>query len=371
MLTIDTHLHIFPFLGGASGYASVEERMRTMQYVGRHSMPRRKRDGVIVTEPTLWDGVNDNWDGLLDVNYRAGRFGRYEWDKDGETYYSEGFPPSLQDMESTADYMIAQMDFAGIDVAVLQNDYLYGYLNDYFGDAVRQYPDRFIGTVKLKEVEAFSDVQIAELNRCVTEFGFKGLFFQKAGFNLAGSTDKLNDPKFDVLWNEVQRLGMMLYLHGFFEDWLRIADIAARFPGIQIIHTLPTWNFPRDGIGRMPREGKIHLRQDFRELLAQPNFHFEISPIAYGALYEYPYTELIPTFRPFYEEFGGTKFVWGSDMPNLERWCTFQQGIDYFRLHWNFVSKEDKALITGGNASRIFKLEQPAPNGRVAQSASV
>jgi len=60
----------------------------------------------------------------------------------------------------------------------------------------------------------------------------------------------------------------------------------------------------------MPREGKVHLRQDLRELLSLPNMHFEITPIAYGALYEYPYTELIPTFRPYYEEFGAEKFVW-------------------------------------------------------------
>src|SRR5262249_58440667 len=96
--------------------------------------------------------------------------------------------------------------------------------------------------------------------------------------------------------------------------------------------------------------------EDIRELLALPNVHFEISPIAYGALYEYPYTELIPTFRYYYEEFGGSKFLWGSDMPNLERWCTYQQGLDYLRLHWNFISREDKALITGGDAARGLKL---------------
>jgi predicted TIM-barrel fold metal-dependent hydrolase len=360
MLTIDTHLHVFPFLGGACGYSSADERMRIMQYVMRHAMPRRKRDGAIVTEPTLWDGEHDGFDGLLDVNFRAGRFGRYEWDKDGESYYTEGFPPSLQDMESTADYMVAQMDFAGIDVAVLQNDYLYGYLNDYFGEAVRRYPSRFVGTVKLREVEAFTDAQLSELNRCAADFGFKGVFFQKAGFNLAGSRDRLDDRKFDQLWSEIERLGLMLYLHGFFDEWTKIASVASRFPGIEIVHTLPTWNFPRDGIGRMPREGKVHLRQDIRELLSLPNFSFEIGPIAYGALYEYPYTELIPTFRPYYEEYGGAKFVWGSDMPNLERWCTYQQGIDYLRLHWNFISKADKLLITGGNAARIFRVEEAA-----------
>jgi len=32
---------------------------------------------------------------------------------------------------------------------------------DYFGEAVRTYPERFVGTVKVKEPEAFTDAQIA------------------------------------------------------------------------------------------------------------------------------------------------------------------------------------------------------------------
>src|SRR5207248_46145 len=81
---------------------------------------------------------------------------------------------------------------------------------------------------------------------------------------------------------------------------------------VPIVHTIPTWNFPREGVGRMPREGKIRIRQDIRDLLSLPNVHFEITPIAYGAAFEYPYTEAIPSVRPYYEEFGGSKFLWGG-----------------------------------------------------------
>jgi hypothetical protein len=42
------------------------------------------------------------------------------------------------------------------------------------------------------------------------------------------------------------------------------------------------------------------------------------------AAFEYPHTDAIPSLRPYCEEFGGTKFVWGSDLPSLERWCTYK-----------------------------------------------
>ena len=38
-------------------------------------------------------------------------------------------------------------------------------------------------------------------------------------------------------------------------------------------------------------------------------------------------------------------------------WCTCRQAVDYIRLHCNFLSKEEKALILGGNTARMFKLE--------------
>ena len=116
-MIVDCHVHIFPFLGGANGFASVQERMRILQLTMKDVQPRRKSDGAIVAEPTLWDGKTEGFGGLLDVNFRAGKFGRYEWDKDGETYYTEGFPPSLQDNVAAPDYMVAQMDYVGVDVA--------------------------------------------------------------------------------------------------------------------------------------------------------------------------------------------------------------------------------------------------------------
>src|SRR5207302_9236411 len=92
---------------------------------------------------------------------------------------------------------------------------------------------------------------------------------------------------------------------GFFEEWRNIANLAERYPGVPIVHTIPTWNFPREGIGRTPREGKIRIRQDIRDLLGLPNVYFEITPIAYGAAFEYPYTEAIQSFLPYYEEWAG------------------------------------------------------------------
>ena len=51
------------------------------------------------------------------MNFRVGRFGRFEWTSDGEDLYLQFFPPSLQAMASPAEFMLQQMARAGVDIA--------------------------------------------------------------------------------------------------------------------------------------------------------------------------------------------------------------------------------------------------------------
>ena len=108
--------------------------------------------------------------------------------------------------------------------------------------------------------------------------------------------------------------------------------------------------------GRFAREGQHHVPNDVDALMRLPNVLVEICPIAYGFYAEYPYTEMHPTIRPLYEAYGGAKLCWGSDMPNLERFCTYLQGVDFLRRHCPFISREDMRLILGANAARAFRV---------------
>ena len=56
-MIIDSHAHIFPFLGSPAGFRSVVDHMRVLQlYLVGHGQPvRRLRDHAVVEEPTLAD----------------------------------------------------------------------------------------------------------------------------------------------------------------------------------------------------------------------------------------------------------------------------------------------------------------------------
>jgi len=334
-MIVDCHVHIFTALGGAGGYDSVETHRSYLK--GNHSMVvRRRRDGVIISAPIDWDRVND---------FRTERFGRYEWSLDGEEYYVQQFSPSLQTMESSPEFILAHMDYVGIDTAVLQHDTMYGRFNELFAEAMLAYPGRFFGLAKIEETTAYEAAQIGSLHRYAEELGYRGLFFQQASFPV-GST-AWGDDWYAPFWDAVRRLGLVVYLHGF-RDHLAMARLIRRYPEVTFMALLP--------VDRTAREGPVHVSETVTELVSLPNALFEICPISYGFLYEYPYREMHAVIRPLYEQFGGSKFCWGSDMPNLERFCTYAQGLDFLRRHCEFISREDMKLILGENAARALGL---------------
>jgi predicted TIM-barrel fold metal-dependent hydrolase len=114
---------------------------------------------------------------------------------------------------------LADMDAAGIDMQVLSlsaagldkldqttRTSLVRECNDALAEAVKAHPDRFAGFAHLALQEP--DGAAAELKRCVTRLGFKGVM-------VSGTIDGrfLDDPRFYPVLAEAERLDVPIYLH--------------------------------------------------------------------------------------------------------------------------------------------------------------
>jgi predicted TIM-barrel fold metal-dependent hydrolase len=100
-------------------------------------------------------------------------------------------PVGLQEMIASPEFMIAQMNYIGVEKAVLQRAHIYGKLNNYYYQASKKFPERFIGLIQIDETQAYAEEQLTELSYCVNKLGLKGLYFEPAAlfmdnFNLAG-----------------------------------------------------------------------------------------------------------------------------------------------------------------------------------------
>jgi 2,3-dihydroxybenzoate decarboxylase len=131
--------------------------------------------------------------------------------------YAQDWVRRLADVE---EFRLPEMDAAGIDVQVLsmtvpglQVD-LDGptavenarWANDQLAKMVAEHPNRLRGfaALPLQNPAAAAD----ELRRCVGDLGFCG-----ALVNNCSQAQYLDEPRFDVLWAAVARLGLPLYLH--------------------------------------------------------------------------------------------------------------------------------------------------------------
>ena len=359
-MIIDSHAHVFPPMGGPSGHSTVRQHMRFIQQMLKfhHQPVRRTHDDTATAGQTLYDGIDDSLDGLADVGFRAGEQGRFVWTVDGDDHYLQYLPPALSGLASPPELMAAQMDYVGIDRAVIQTGHSYGRLNRYLADAVRKFPDRFWALAMVDEWRTDHPSQIRALDRAVNELGLHALWFMSGNLRLHGRTEMLDDSAFSPFWDHVRDLGIPVYWfvnpaapghEPYLAELAAFGRWAQRYPEIPAMftHGLPLSRFTVDGVVSIPAEA-------WRALEA-PNVMVEVLfPIAHGAEWEYPYVEARPIIREYYERLGPDRLAWGSDMPNVERHCTYRQSLDYLRRYCGFIPADHMARICGDNVARLF-----------------
>jgi predicted TIM-barrel fold metal-dependent hydrolase len=358
-MIVDSHAHIFPFLGAPAGFPSAEEKMRVLQfYVAGHAQPvRRLDDHRVLPERGLADMPLDGPHRLHDVGFRVEENGRFVWRTNGVDVYTHFMPPSLQTNACPAELLLAEMAYAHVDVAVLQNAHLYGRLNEYFAAAVARYPGKFVALAEVDEVNADCEAELRDLRAAVRELGMRGLYYANRAFFFDGYRHQLDHPRYAVFWETVRELRIPVFFEvagwpvntpeTFVREIARLNAWAARYPDIPAVYT--------HGIAPAYLEGNV--AEPIAQLLANDQFLVEILyPISWGRTHDYPYPELEGPLRELYRRVGGARLVMGSDMPNVERHCTYRQSMDYLRKSAGWIPSGDMELIMGGNLARTFGL---------------
>ena len=96
------------------------------------------------------------------------------------------------------------------------------------------------------------------------------------------------------------------------------------------------------------------LLEPFRAPSARLQLLFHIS---LGNVWEYPYRELHTAIAQLVDALGSDRLMWGTDMPNVERFCTYGQTLTTFTTHCQgLIVPSDVANIVGGTAARLFGL---------------
>jgi predicted TIM-barrel fold metal-dependent hydrolase len=361
-LIIDCHAHVFQHWQGACGHASAAIHLKYLQKVVTRPAAKafRARDGKEVKPTMLFRPGDNTWAGLTDVDFRVGRYGQLAFTYEGDDYYVQYMPVGMQELTCAPDFMIAQMAYAAVDHCILQAGGGYGAMNDYNALAQRQHPDRFSGLLHVDEAVADAPEQFAEVDRAVGRLGLKGLYYAH-DMSRHGYARNVDHPDFGPFWDKIAGYNLPVFLElsstpgydraGYLGNLKALDALLQRHRTTRFLLVMgpPVGHFAPRGAWEIPDEALATYRRD--NLLLEIMF-----PISWGGLWDYPYPEAQGLIRGLRDTFGAAKLVWGSDMPNVERFCTYRQCVDYVRRHCDFLSAAEKDLVLGGNAAALIGL---------------
>jgi hypothetical protein len=351
-MIIDAHAHIFPHHGGASGFKDIPTHLRAQQSTMANYWGRMLTNTL---DPQYIPGPEEQ------VNFRVGQYGRYYWTKKGKEVWLQRFPPNMVEAEWTPEQMIAFMDFAGVEKAVLQAGYMeINYCREYFASSLKRFPGRFIGTVttdySMTESEKYREAELEKIREAVRQ-GTRAVY---QGFPREQPCD---DPRFDRYWKTIAGLKIPHFFWTGFQPKKEYLDFIARIE--RVLKKFPELMAIVGHLGgnvRPPGDPDfIDTPGELWPLLRLPNFYFEEGYVLayenwqfWKENYEYPYPLHTQLIKRIYEEIGADRLLWGSDMPFLYRTCTYLQCMDIVKLHLPFLNQEEKNKVLGGNAQKLF-----------------
>lgn len=371
-MIIDSHAYCFPPGDAKAGYADARDHLRWMQaeHAVHHQPAWRVRDRAPASSEAIAPASPGDWSTLPDVDFRVDRtHGRVVWTIDGEDCTKQFYPPHLRNLEYTPDGLIAEMDYAGVDAALLHTNPMLGRDSAFQAECIAAFPGRLYSMAPVDEwrIASEPDRVIEEIERAVRVHGLLAVKFN-ASLAYRGSGQPWSRGAYQPFWNAVAALNVPVFFTlgagpvlGYHADLTQeylgelgvLMDWMDRYPDTvcSITHGFP-WRMFVGG-------DRLVLPDGLWRPFENPNLSLEVCfPVRIGDLFDYPYREAWPALEEMAGRIGSGRLLWGTDMPFQNRFCTYRQSRDWIEKYADFLSEADLSAIMGGTAARILGISR-------------
>jgi predicted TIM-barrel fold metal-dependent hydrolase len=262
--------------------------------------------------------------------------------------YNASFKPP--NVDGTVETLIQDMDQNGVTHCILVQVIFHGWDNRYVADCVRRHPKRLRahGLIDPTDPQA-SD----KLEYWVTENGLSGMRFSPIYYR--GKEDWLDSTAAHRLWKTAEKLEAVLNFFIAPEQLPRLENMVRGFPEVRVVI---------DHLGQMDL-GAEDAREQLRRLLALARYDnvwvklSELTSVSQSG--KYPFQDAYPVVERVAEAFGVNRLLWGTGYPGgaaraYYKRPTLAQELALVREELPFLTSEEKAMILGLNAARLWKL---------------
>ena len=252
-------------------------------------------------------------------------------------------PMAKATMPAPIENQVQQMKDFGLRYAVLINPRYFGWDNSYISYSLHKYPDLFVAHGLLNPL----DPKVHErLRYWVKKHGFQGMRFSPI---YHPKSTWLNSKEHYRLWREAEKLGAVFNFYIAPHQMPMLEDMAGRFPGVKIVvdHAVKPDLKLADP---WPEFRKMFRLKKFPQVWISNSEPYEMTELK-----RYPYEDTLPFYKAIHDEFGGRQIVWGTGYPRPRWELPMDRELEFVEKHCSFYSVEDRALILGGNALRIWR----------------
>ena len=265
-------------------------------------------------------------------------------------------PPYNEKTVFTPEMLIANMDWAGVDKAVLLQGPFYGECNSYVLEALNRYPDRLVGAAyfdpweteirqDFESLVALSGFRVVKLE-CSEPTGLCGLH----------PDARLDMSEIAWLWNELEQRGLVLTLDlgaigSRSYQTGAVRAIAENHPNLRIVIA----HLGQPNPSAEAKAERWNLWQEQIDLGQLPNVWFDTAALpAYLPDEDFPYPTAARYLYLALERIGPSKILWGTDLPGLLRHLNYPQLLRLAKLHTQSLFPDEQAMILGENAMRVY-----------------
>ena len=237
-------------------------------------------------------------------------------------------PAYMTDGVNSVERLIANMDFAQVNAAVVVQEYIDGNQDEYLLKCKEKYPDR------IKVCSLYEEKEDYRLD------GFDGIKI------CAGRLTKVKLEELSPLFHKAEEKGMFVAID--------LADGDAQVPAMkQLIKECPDLRIAIGHFGMVTVDGW----QKQIELACNKNVYIESGGITWLFNSEfYPYPSAVDAILEARDICGMDKLMWGSDYPRTMTAITYRMSQDFI-IKSDKMTQEEKDKFLGLNAAIFYGFE--------------
>ena len=248
-------------------------------------------------------------------------------------------PPFMTDGVNSAEVFLSNMDYAQVSAAVVTQEFIDGFQNDYLAEVAARYPDRFFVCGMCE----FRKPGYLDQARQLIARGFQGIKIPAQRLLLQEGRVRLNCEEMMQMFHLMEQNGVLLSID--------MADGDTQVGELEeVIQECPKLKVAIGHFGMVTRpQWKEQIK-----LARHPHVRVESGGITWLFNDEfYPFKGAVRAIREAAELVGFEKLMWGSDYPRTITAITYRMSYDFVSKSAELTERE-KALFLGENARSFY-----------------